>query len=229
VCRCGVDVDRKHPTMGSLMLLLSLPLFHPLIRGVVSTNDRRWGVSLSFPHSLSLTLSRSLARLLCCSLARLLPRSLSCCVHKRPTIGSLSCSLSFSLPVSHTHSLSRSLALSLSVVLWTTNVRRLVQSICRFHSLSFTLSFSMVSCPQTTNDGFLLSLSFPRAHTRRMTDSFSFPLSLSLWLSFSLALSLSRSLALSLSRSLALSLSRSLALSLSRSLALALSLFVSSH
>jgi len=123
VCRCGVDVEHKHPTMGSFMLLLSLPLFHPLILcGVMSTYDRRWVVSLSFPHSLSLTLSRSLALLLCCSLARSRSRSLSCCVHKRPTIGSLSCSLSFSLPVSHTHSLSRSLALSLSVVLRTTNV-----------------------------------------------------------------------------------------------------------
>ena len=167
MCRCGVDVDRKHPTMGSLMLLLSLLLFHPLILcGVMSTNDRRWVVS---PHSLSLTLSRSLGLLLSCSLARSLAGSLSCCVHKRPTIGSLSCSLSFSLPVSHTPSLSRSLALSLSVVLWTTNVRRWVQSICHFHSLSFTLSFSVVSCPQTTNDGFLLSLSFPRAHTTGLT------------------------------------------------------------
>ena len=163
-------MDHKHPTMGSLMLLLSPLLFHPLILcGVVSTNDRRWVVSLSFPHSLSLTLSRSLALVLCCSFARSLARSLSCCVHNRLTIGSLSRSLFFSLPVSHTPPLSRSLALSLFVVLWTTNVRRWVQSICHFHSLSFTLSFSVVSCPQTTNDGFLLCLSFPRAHTTGLT------------------------------------------------------------
>ena len=127
VCRCGVDVDHKHPTMGTLMLLLSLLLFHPLILcGVVSTNDRRLVVSLSLSHYLSLVLSRSLALVLSCSLARSLARSLSCCGHKRPTIGSLSRSLSFSLPVAHTPSLSRSLALSLSVVLWTTHVRRLV-------------------------------------------------------------------------------------------------------
>ena len=131
----------KRPTMGCL----SLP-------------------SLPVPHALSL--SCSLNVLLSRSLARSLSRSLSCCVHKRPTIGSFSGSFSFSLPVSHTPSLSRSLALSLSVVLWTTNVRRWVQSICHFHSLSFTLSFSVVSCPQTTNDGFLLSLSFPRAQLR---------------------------------------------------------------
>ena len=62
LCRCGVNAGHKHPTMGSLMLLLSLLLFHSLILcGVVSTNDRRWVVSLSFSHSLSLTLSRSLA------------------------------------------------------------------------------------------------------------------------------------------------------------------------
>ena len=137
MCTCGVDVDHKHLTVGSLMLLLLLLLFHPLILcGVVSTNDRRWVVSLSLSHYLSLTLSCSLALVMSCSLARSLARSLSCCVHNRPTIGSLSRSLSFSLPVSHTHPLSRSLALSLSVVLWTPNVRRWVQSICHFHSLS---------------------------------------------------------------------------------------------
>ena len=55
-------MDHKHPTMGSLMLLLSPLLFHPLIVcGVVSANDRRWVVSLSFSHYLSLTLSCSLA------------------------------------------------------------------------------------------------------------------------------------------------------------------------
>ena len=132
--------DYKRPTMGCLSPCLTTCL----------------------SHSLALSLSCCLAL----SLARSLARSLSCCVHKRPTTGSLSCSLSFSLPVSHTPSLSRSLALSLSIVLWTTNVRRWVQSICHFHSLSFTLSFSVVSCPQTTNDGFLLSLSFPRAQLR---------------------------------------------------------------
>ena len=171
-----VDVDHKHPTMGSLMLLLTLLLFQPLILcGVVSTNDRRWVVSLCLSHYLSLSLSRSLALSLSCCLALVmsssLARSLSCCVHNRPTKGSLSRSLSFSLSVSHTHSLSRSLALSLSVVLWTTNIRRWVQSICHIHSLSFTK-----------------------------------PPSLALSLSRSLALSLSRSLALFLSCSCSLAL-----------------------
>jgi len=39
-CRCGINVDHEHPTMGLLMLLLSLPLFRPLILcGVMSTKD----------------------------------------------------------------------------------------------------------------------------------------------------------------------------------------------
>ena len=157
VCRCGVDADHKHPTMGALMLLLSFPLLHPLILcGVVSTNDQPWAVSLSFSHSLSLTLSRSLALLLSCSLARSLSHSLSCCVHKRPTIGSLSRSFSFSLPVPLTRLLSRSLALSLSVV-------------CG---------------PQTSDDGFSQSVTFTlslslthslwyRVHKRPTMGSFS--------------------------------------------------------
>jgi len=84
-------------------------------------------------------------------------------------------------------------------------------------SCSLTLSLSVVSCPQTTDDGFSLSLFRT--------------LALSLTHSLSLAFSLSRSLALLLSRSLALSLSRScsLAPSLSCSLALSLSLFLSSQ
>ena len=142
--RCGPQTSDDRFT-HALALTPSLSPSHSLWCHVYKRPTK----GLSFPHSLSLTLSRSRGLLLSCSLARSLARSLSCYVHKRPTIGSFSGSFSFSLPVSHTPSLSRSLALSLSIVLWTTNVRRWVQSICHFHSLSFTLSFSVVSCPQT--------------------------------------------------------------------------------
>ena len=85
-------MDHKHPTMGSVNLLLSLPLFHSLILcGIVSTNDQRWVPSLSliptcpqktddrfflFP-CLSFSLSRSLALSLSRYVALLLSRSLA--------------------------------------------------------------------------------------------------------------------------------------------------------
>ena len=56
--RCGPQTSDD----GFTHTLALTPSLHPLnLCGVVSTNDRRWVVSLSFPHSLSLTLSRSLA------------------------------------------------------------------------------------------------------------------------------------------------------------------------
>jgi len=113
--------------------------------------------------------------------------------------------------------------LSKVVSLWTTNVRRWGLSIPRSHSLSFTPSFSVVSCPQTTDDGFALSLFF--TCPQKTDDRFSLSRSLSLSLSPTHSHSQSHSLTLSLS--LTLLLSRSLAPSLSRPHALALSLFVS--
>jgi len=134
----------------------------------VSTNDRRWILSLSLSHFRTFSHPLSFARVF-------------------------------------TRSLSRFLALALS--------------------RSLALSLSVMSCPQTTDDGFSLTLS------RSLSRSLPLPVSrsLALMLSCSLALLLSRSLALSLSCSLALLLFRSLALSLSRSLALSLSLFFSSQ
>ena len=94
-------------------------------------------------------------------------------------------------------------------------------------SQRFSLSFSL-TWPQTTDDGFFLSLdltsSLPLSHSvscpQTTDDGFSFSLSFSLDKRLTIDC---LALFLTLSRSLAL------ALSLSRSLALALSLFVSSH
>jgi len=198
-------VDQKHPTMGSLMLLLSLPLFHSLILcGVVSTNDGRWVVPLSFSHSLSLTLSRSLALLLSCSLARSLSRSPSWCVHKRPTVGSLSRSLSFSpslLSLTLTHSLARLLARSLSCYGSQTSDDWFSQSVTFTPSLSLTHSLWYRVHKRPTMGSFFPSLSHVPTNDRWQV----------------------------ISRSLPLLLSRSLARLLSRSRALALPLFVSSH
>ena len=118
-------VHQQRTDGSSLSLFLTFPLSFSLsvtllhsyslaLCRVVSTNDRRWILSLSLSHSRTFSHSFSLACFLTlsfsCSLALSLSRSLSCRVHKRPTMDSLSLSLTRSLAFS----LSRSLALSLS-------------------------------------------------------------------------------------------------------------------
>ena len=189
-----------------------------VVESMWAINIRRWVHSCSCSHSFSFTLSFSVVSCLqttddglslslfltpCLShshtlslsrsLAHSLSHSLSCCVHKRPTTGSLYRSLFLTPCLSH--SLTISLACSLALYRVVDHKRPTTGSVNL--SLSLLLFYSLILCgsPQTTNDGFLLSLSFPRAHKRLMTGSFSFPPSLSL----SLALSLSCSLALLLS------------------------------
>ena len=120
-----------------------------------------------------------------------------------------------SLSLSHSRTFSHSLALACFLTL------SLSCSLALSLSRSLALSLSVMSCPQTTDDGFSLTLSLPLSRPLALSLCRSPGLSLSrslvLLLPCSLALSLSRSLALSLSCSFALSLSRSCALSLSRS------------
>ena len=108
-------VDHKRPTISSVNLSLSLPLFHSLILcGIVSTNDQRWVPSLPLfptcPHkaddrfflfpslsfSLALSLARSLALLLSHSPALSLSRSLALSLSRSLAL-SLSCSLALAL------------------------------------------------------------------------------------------------------------------------------------
>jgi len=118
--------------------------------------------------------------------------------------------------------------------MWAINIRRWVHSCSCSHSFSFTLSFSVVSCLQTTDDGLSLSLFLTPCLSNSRALSLSRSLALSLTRTLvrscascrvykrltmgSLSLSLSHSLSLNLTLSLVLSLSRSLVLFRSRCL-----------
>ena len=150
----------------SLSFKLSLRLSHSYSLALwdfVSTNDRRWILSLSLSHSraFSLSLSLSLSRSPCCSLALslsyalalLLSCSLLCRVHKRPMMDSFSLSLARSLAVS----LSRFFALPLFRFLALLLCCSLALSLS--HSLALLLSRSLALSLSCSLD-LLLSCSF---------------------------------------------------------------------